>query len=470
MKRNLHPFLKAAAIVLTCGGSLTVNAQNKVDNLRPYDKTGINVFDAPKDTNAVFEGLHVKFGAGFTQSFQNLEDKNTSTLPANSLYKISPGFNTANANLYMDVQLADGIRLNLTSYLSSRHHNETWVKGGYIQFDKLPFKGQFWDNIMKVTTLKVGHMEINYGDQHFRRSDGGGTIYNPFIENYIMDAFATEIGGEVLVRKNAFFGLVGVSNGMIKGNIDSLIATPQDANIHKSPSIYLKGGLDKQLSDALRVRFAASYYTNSSSGGSTLYGGDRTGSNYFMVMEKAIATPAIAATPDVDGIPATPTTPAVAPKDGTPAVAAVKSTTSVNAFSGRLDPGFSKKIDAIQFNGFMKFQGLELFATYEIAKGRNKTETAVRDASQYAIDAVYRFGKTENLFLGARYNAVTARLAGFTDDIKVDRTAFSAGWFLTKNILLKGEYVTQQYKDVPATDYRSGGKFNGYVIQAVVGF
>lgn len=438
---KISTLLKATVLILVGIGTQRANAQNTVSNLRPYDKSGINVFDPLKDTAAVFTKLNVQFGAGFTQSFQGLKHENTS----GGLYKISPGFNTANANLFMDVQLADGIRLNLTSYLSSRHHNETWVKGGYIQFDKLPFQGQVWDDIMKVTTIKIGHMEINYGDQHFRRSDGGQTIYNPFIENYIMDGFTTEIGGEVLVRKNGLFGLIGVSNGMIKGNIDSLIATPQDDNIHKSPAVYFKGGFDKQLTTLVRVRLAASYYTDKSSGGQTLFGGDRTGSNYFMVLEK---TGAVATT---------------------------------NAFSGRLNPGFSKKVDAFQLNGFIKAQGLELFGTYEAAKGRTKTETGDRKAKQYAIDAVYRFGRDENFFIGARYNTVNVRLANvaasggaaainYSTDSKIDRMAYSAGWFLTKNIMLKGEYVNQKYKDFPLADYRSGGKFSGYVVQAVVGF
>ena len=432
--------------MLACLGSGMVQAQvvatpSRIDNLRPYDKTGINMFDAPKDTNAVFDGLKLKFGAGFTQSFQGLEHQNTS----GGLYKITPGFNTANANLYMDVQLADGIRLNLTSYLSSRHHNETWVKGGYIQFDKLPFQGKIWDDIMKVTTIKIGHMEINYGDQHFRRSDGGHTLYNPFVENYILDGFTTEIGGEVLVRKNGLFGLLGVSNGMIKGNIDSLIPTAQDDNIHKSPALYLKGGFDKQLNDFVRVRLAASYYTNKSSGGQTLYAGDRTGSNYFMPMEK------------------------------------LGSTAGANFTSGRLNPGFSKKVDALQLNGFLKVQGLELFGTYEAAQGRTKTETEDRKVSQYAMDAVYRVGQKENVFFGVRYNAVTARLANvaaagtnpaitYNNDIKVNRVAFGAGWFMTRNVMLKAEYVKQKFKDMPVADYRNGGEFNGYVIQAVVGF
>ena len=430
-----------AAVLIAIISSYSFGVQAQVSNLRPYDKSGINVFEAPKDSNAVFDKIKVRFGAGFTQSFQGLKHENTT----GGLYKITPGFNTANANLFMDVQLSDGIRLNLTSYLSSRHHNETWVKGGYIQFDKLPFNGKLWDDIMSVTTIKIGHMEINYGDQHLRRSDGGQTIYNPFIENYIMDGFTTEIGGEVLVRKNALFGLIGVSNGMIKGNIDSLIATPQDANVHKSPAVYIKGGFDKQLNSDLRVRFAASYYSNNSSGGQTLYGGDRTGSNYFMVLEK---------------------------------VGAVNTT---NAFSGRFNPGFTKKVNALQLNAFIKFQGLELFATYENAKGRSKTEVGSRGAEQMAIDGVYRFGKTENFFIGAKYNVVTAEMpnvpaAGTTpaitydNDVKIDRIAIAAGWFMTRNILLKGEYVSQKYKNFPTADFRSGGKFKGYVIQAVVGF
>lgn len=406
--------------------------QGKVYNLRPYDKTGINVYETPKQNDKeVFDGLQVRWGAGFTQSFQGLKHENKTTDPANALYKITPGFNTANANLFMDVQLADGIRLNLTSYLSSRHHNETWVKGGYIQFDKLPFKGKFWSDLMEIATIKVGHMEINYGDAHFSRSDGGHTIYNPFIENYILDAFNTEIGGEVYLQKNGLIGMLGVSNGMIKGNIDEQVPTPKDDNISKSPSIYLKGGFDKQVTDMVRLRLTGSYYHNGSSGGNTLYGGDRTGSNYFAVMDKV----------------------------GT-----------ANSFSGRLNPGFSKKVDAFQLNAFAKISGLELTGNYENANGRSKAESDTRKVSQFVADGVYRFGSDENLFVGVRYNTVTARLAGTTSDIEINRVAGSAGWFLTNNILLKAEVVNQKYLDFAPTDYRHGGKFYGYVIQAVVGF
>jgi len=425
--------------------------QPTISNWRAYDQSGINVFETPKDNDAKFDGLKVRFGAGFTQQFQSLKHENTAinnqgstvgTAQANKLYPIKPGFMTAQANAYMDVQLGDGIALNVTSYLSSRHHNENWVKGGYIQFDKLPFKGKFWTDFMNMATIKIGHFEVNYGDEHFRRTDGGQALYNPFMEGYIMDAFATEIGGEVYIKKNGFFGMVGLTNGMIKGNIDSVqVSTQADGSDKRSPSILVKAGVDKKLDNGLRVRFTGSLYHNGSSAGSglTLYGGDRTGSNYQNVMEKWVAS------------------------------GAAQASTAI-AFSGRLNPGFSKKIDALMFNGFVKYQGFEFFGTYELASGYAKDETSTRKASQYGVEGIYRIGANENVFLGARYNAVKARLKGFTSDVNVDRFAVAGGWFITKNTLLKVEYVTQSYKDFVTSDYRNGGKFNGIVVEAVVGF
>ena len=415
---------------------------------RPYSKSGIGVFETTKaDTSKAYEGMKIRFGAGFTQQFQNLKHENRTAVnnqAANKLYPIKPGFMTAQANLYIDAQLGDGIALNVTSYMSARRHNEFWVKGGYIKFDKLPFKGQFWNNLMKFTTIKVGHYELNYGDAHYRRPDGGGTIQAPFMEGNIMDAFTTEIGGEVMIQKNGLFGIFGVTSGMLKGNVDSAQKTAQDANVKRNPSILLKGGFDKQLNENMRVRVSGSYYYNSSQAGAglTLYSGDRTGSNYQNVIEKW--------------------------KDATGAVNAADAI----PVSGRFNPGFSKKISAVMLNGFARVYGFEFFGTYEQSKGRTKTETAERKASQYAVEGLYRFGKNENLYLGARYNSVTARPAGtaFTQDIKINRTSFAAGWFITSNVLMKAEIVNQKYLDFPTTDYRSGGKFNGYVIEAVVGF
>jgi hypothetical protein len=91
----------------------------------------------------------------------------------------------------------------------------TWVKGGYIQFDKLPFlHSDVIDNIMKYVTINIGQNDVDYGDQHYRRTDGGNTILNPFIENYIMDEFAPEVGVEFYYHSpSGFFLMGGITDG-----------------------------------------------------------------------------------------------------------------------------------------------------------------------------------------------------------------------------------------------------------------
>jgi hypothetical protein len=61
-------------------------------------------------------------------------------------------------------------------------------------------------------------------------------------------------------------------------------------------------------------------------------------------------------------------------------------------------------------------------------------------------------------------------LQDIDDPITVERLVGSAGWFVTRNVMIKGEYVVQKYFDFPAADIRNEGKFYGYVIAATVGF
>ncbi|HLZ86379.1 MAG TPA: hypothetical protein VKQ52_04015, partial [Puia sp.] len=272
---------KLLTIILLATGLTAAAQQGAMQFYRPSDKTGLNVFETTKNDTTSFHQLHVKVGGNFEETFQNLYNKNTAsamTLPGytgnvNSLESLTPGFNLANANLNLDVQVADGIRVNLTTYLASRHHENVWVKGGYIQFDKLLFlHSAFVDNIMKSVTIKVGQFDVNYGDQVFRRTDGGNTIYNPFIENYILDEFATEIGGEVIYHhKSGLFALGGITNGELdptvlgSSKIDSATGKVNgyDAAWHG------KIGYDKQLTPDLRVRLSGSFYTVKSANSNT---------------------------------------------------------------------------------------------------------------------------------------------------------------------------------------------------------
>ena len=76
-----------------------------------------------------------------------------------------------------------------------------------------------------------------------------------------MDEFTTEIGGDVYVKKNGLYGMFGVTNGMIKGSVDYIYAVNNpDGKLHKSPSILLKAGFDRKITDNFRLRLCVSYY------------------------------------------------------------------------------------------------------------------------------------------------------------------------------------------------------------------
>jgi hypothetical protein len=440
--RNFNFFI---LFFLFMGVSLT--AQNQFS--RENNQKGINVFEPSKTDDTPFDGFKLKIGGAFTQGFQMLSHENVDTSKAkkNALYDLGPGFNLASANLNFDIQLEDGIRVFLENYMAARHHNEFWVKGGYIQMDKLPMFGNpEW--FSKYFRVKIGHMEVNYGDAHFRRTDGGNAIFNAFADNNVMDEFATEIGGELYIfPAKGFMAMVGLTNGLIRNNVRDYDAFPvvgtgkADSIKTKSPSIIVKGAYDNSFGDDFRVRLSASLYYNQSSPALTLLGGDRTGSAYFGVMETKAST------------------------NGT-----------AEAFSGRFNPGLSNTLTSFIINPFIKFKGLELFGTYESATGKSVNEKpdaydgANRKTTQMAIEGIYRFFANEQVFVGAKYNKVTSRLAGYTEDVTVDRLSFAAGWFPTKNLLLKGEYVSQKYDGFKGTDIRNGGKFSGLVVQAVVGF
>ena len=251
---------------------------------RPNDKTGINVFEPTKSDTNTFDGIKVKVGGSFTADFQFLKDHNNAEpvlvagVNSNKLMPLTNGFNLPMANLNVDAQLADGIRVSLTVYLATRHHQDTWVQGGYVQIDKLSFlKSTFIDNIMKAFTIKVGQYDIDYGDAHFRRSDGGSSIYNPFVENYIMDEFATEMGGELYFHPKGIpiIAMFGITNGELNPTVikSSVIDSATGRTNRYAPAFHAKLGIDKQWKD-LRVRLTASVYGDKSASSNTLFFGD----------------------------------------------------------------------------------------------------------------------------------------------------------------------------------------------------
>ena len=407
--------------------------QPDLQYFRPNNKRGVNVFETSKADSVVFEGLKVRLGGDFAMQFQALSQSND----ASNLVELGSNFNLPSANLNLDVQLMDGVRMHLRTYLSSRHHNDAWIKGGHLQIDKLDFiRPGFLEGVMSHTTITVGMDEFNYGDAHFRRSDNARAIFNPVVGNYIMDAFSTEAFGEVNVQNNGWLAVIGITNGKLNQNV--VVNSTSD----NKPSFYGKLGFDKQVNEGLRLRLTGSAYANNgTTTGTWLYGGDRAGARYYNVLYTV---------PDAEG------------------------NTEGGNFDGRFNARFTK-LTAIQVNPFVKFKGIEFFGIYELASGGSTFTRPIPDKEgafrQLAAEILYRFGKDEQLYLVGRYNTVDGKMRqSAAEDQKIRRINVGGGWFLSRNVVAKAEYVSQQYLGNAWSGRFAGAQFSGLVIEAAISF
>jgi hypothetical protein len=421
--KNLFRNVLVLVLLLSFAATASAQFNPKLQYFRAQDQTGLNVFEAPKTTDVKFEGLYVKIGGANTLQFQAISHENSGAAP---IFDIGNNFNLATSNLDFDVQLYNGMRMHLRTYLSSRHHAQPYVKGGYLQIDRLDFiQDGFMEELMDKVTIKVGHMEINYGDTHFRRSDNGQAIFNPFVGNYIMDSFTTEVGGEVYYQSNGFLAMIGATNG----KLNQSVREPNPGQLRTHVSLVGKLGYDSQVNEDLRVRLTGSVYHTGQTAAAYLYSGDRAGARYYNIL-----------------------------------------TENAGEFrTPRFNPAFNNELTAIMINPFVKFQGFEFFGVFETASGKAASETDTRTFNQYGAELIYRLGAKENVYLGGRYNLVTGD-TNQGESVDISRINIGGGWFMTRNVLAKVEYVTQTYEGFNPGNIFEDGKFNGLMIEAVISF
>jgi len=367
-------------------------------------------FEKTKPETDEFEKVKVKVGGDFALQLQSIDHE----APVD-LIDLKNNFNLPTANLNITATLAPGISLFINNYMSSRHHNEAWVEGGYLTIDKMPFL-PVTDNIMKYLTIKAGVMMPNYGDAHFFRSNNASVLNNPFVGNWIMDAYTTNPGLEVLYRNKGFLALIGTNNGRVnygRGN-----------DIGDDLVFNWKIGYDKDITNDLRLRGTLSgFHVGEGHSGAYLWGGDRAGARYYNVMQPVTAS-------------------------------------GDNFTSGRWTPGSGQtEMNSYMANLFLKYHELEVFGIFETMKGvRNSAD---QHYTQTALQAIYRIG---SFYVGTRLNKVSDN-----DGSTVNRTNIGGGWYMVNNVLIKLDYVTQKY-DGPAHGAIEGGKFDGLVIEAAISF
>ncbi|MDA0195733.1 MAG: hypothetical protein O2887_12170 [Bacteroidetes bacterium] len=426
LTKQIRSYLPLIAFFI---GGMAYAQQPSLQYFRTNDKDGLNVFETPKENDVEFEGMKMWVGGDFAMVFQGLSQSNDGVAAGapEELNELSSNFNLPAANLNLDIQFQEGLRLHLRTYLSSQHHTETYVKGGYLQIDNLDFiKTGFLSGLMEVATLRFGMDEINYGDTHFRRSDNARSIYNPFVGNYIMDAFTTEPFAEITIQKSGIIGVLGMTNGRL-----NQVPTPGD----DGRVIYGKIGYDNGRDADVRFRITGSFYNSSKeSTRDYLFNGDRAGSRFYKLLTSA----------SVD-----------------------------SDFTPRFNPNFASNT-SFQINPFVKVGGLEVFGIVE--RSSNNTEDESGNSiggsfTQLSGEAIYRFGSTENFYLGGRYNSVSGDKSDAAETSKLSRIDIGGGWFMTKNILTKVQYMKQTYSgDGWNGSVGQGAEFDGVMIEAVIAF
>jgi hypothetical protein len=377
------------------------------------------------------DSVTVSISGEFALQFQALSHSNEpDTFAANQLNDIVPGFNNATGNLGFTVQLYDGIVSFIDIYLSSEHHSDMWMREGYIEINKLKmFNSNTIDNIMDYITIKAGQMEVNYGDLALRRSDNGDVQKNPLVGNYLIDANTTEIAAEIYFNYKALMIMGGLSGGTTTGDIMK----------GHGYALYGKLAFDKQLLKDLQFRLSGSVYSVDHSNNPATFGagtinylfsGNRSGSRYKGLFNAATD-------------------------------------------AGQINPAAGQKIFAYQINPFINIGNLELFGVFEQTKDKDTNGNAPGSPEEswthYGAELVYRIGHSGNLYVAARYNAAR-QTAGPEKNANVTRIQGGAGYFLTSNILLKAEFVNQDYNDFSVQSIYHEGNFKGLVLEASVSF
>lgn len=371
---------------------------------------------------------------------QALDHENAYDTKGNPLAKVAPGFQNAFGDLGFVGKFGrnEEITLVFDMYLSSRNHpSQTYGNEGYIIMRGVPENLQslkFLEPVLKKVDLKAGHMLVDFGDAAEHRTNNAIAQKNPLVGNFVIDPNIVSIGMQASSKPGSRFGwLVGVSNG----------TTTEDWNVGRG--FAYNGKLIFNPTSSLRtsVSYIATDQSdnpNKSGGGSQMqmFTGNRSGERYAGVLGGGQAP-------------------------------------------GNVFPQAGEKFSAAQFDvTFKNGSPLELYGHYGMTQDLDINGSAAGTPkekwSYYAGDVVYRI--TPAIYAAARYsNASTSQLAGADSNGTVDRIQVGGGLWLTKNLLVKMEYVNQKYSGFAEGQVVNNGiqawrnpSFNGVISEVSFSF
>lgn len=339
---------------------------------------------------------------------QALDHKNAFDLKGNPLAKVSPGFQNAFGNLGFIAKYGknEEITVVFDMYLSSRNHpSSTYGNEGYILMTGVPENLEslkFLKPVFEKVDVKAGHMLVDFGDAASHRSNNAITQKNPLVGNFVVDPNIVSIGMQVSSKPGARYGwLAGISNGTTTEDWNVGRGFAYNGKVYVVPVKGLRTSLSYIATDQ-------SENPNKSGGGSQMqmFTGNRSGERYAGVLGGGQAP-------------------------------------------GNVFPQAGEKFSAAQFDvTWDNGSPLKLYGHYGLTQDKDINGSAAGTPEEkwnyYAAGVKYEI--TPALYAAARYSgATTSMLAGNASDGAVNRIQVGGGFWLTRNLLLKVEYVQQKY-------------------------
>lgn len=366
-------------------------------------------------------------------AWQSLKQKNDpDTLPA-----LTSGFQEAVGNVEVNARIVDGLDAYVELYLSSKHHPGTVMdREGYLLLTKLPDNINILDlnnTLFKFLSVKAGHFEVDFGNQHLIRSDNGDVQRNPLIGNYVVDPNTVEAGFELIGNLGFLHGVAGLSNGGTTEDFQPGHQYAKHAKVWLAPPGSESPGTS--LFDLAYSIYRVNQSNNptSASGGSfsEMFSGNRSGSRYSAVL--GLTDPE----------------------------------------AGQIKIGKGQDLKAQQVDADFNLNRLQVTSLYGWVKdgdiNGSAPGTPVDQWKYYGGDA--RLKVTSNFYLAGRYSEAKPDVfrGDSTTNGKVWRVQGGAGFWLTPTVLFKGEYVYQKYENLGAP-YDGNPRFHGVVIEGSARF
>ncbi len=338
---------------------------------------------------------------------QALNHKNAFTPQGVELAKVSPGFQNAFGNLGFTGKFGknEEITVVMDLYLSSRNHpSQTYGNEGYILLRGVPENLEslkFLKPVLDRVDIKAGHMLVDFGDAAEHRSNNAIVQKNPLIGNFVVDPNIVSIGMQVSSKPGRYGWLLGGSNGTTTEDWNVGRGFAYNAKVYVNPIEGLRTSVSYIAADQ-------SDNPNKSGGGSQLqmFTGNRSGERYAGVLGGGQAP-------------------------------------------GNVFPQAGEKFSAAQFDvTWDNDSPISLYGhfgqTQDLDINGTLPGTPEEKWTYYAGHVKYEI--TPALYAAARYSgANTSMLGGANSDGKVNRIQVGGGFWLTRNLLMKVEYVNQKY-------------------------